>query len=87
MTPLLCPEYTHIKLSDIPEEIIQQYNLCDKASKNGMIQMSIVKGMYGLSQSGLFANELLKKRLNKHIYKVSMFRAYGTTEHNRSHSA
>ena len=29
------------------------------------------KGMYGLPQAGLIANELLEKRLNKHGYQQS----------------
>jgi len=73
MAPLMCPEYIHIKLSDIPEEIIQKYNVPDKANKIGMINMSVVKGMYGLPQSSLLVNERLKKRLNKHSYLQSKY--------------
>ena len=71
MTPLLRPEYIRIKLSDLPEEIIQQYKLNDKANKNGMVFVKITKGMYGLPQSGLLANVLLKKHLNQHGYHQS----------------
>ena len=71
MTPLLQPEYIRIKLSDLPEEIIQQYKLNDKANKNGMVFVKVTKGMYGLPQSGLLANVLLKKRLNQHGYHQS----------------
>ncbi|KAL7484778.1 hypothetical protein ACHAW6_010410 [Cyclotella cf. meneghiniana] len=38
-----------------------------------MIHMAISKGMYGLPQSGLLANELLEKWLNKHGYVQSKF--------------
>jgi hypothetical protein len=71
MTPLLQPEYVRMKLSDLPEEIIQQYKLNDKANKNGMVFVKVTKGMYGLPQSGLLANVLLKKRLNQHGYHQS----------------
>jgi hypothetical protein len=68
MTPLLCPEYIRIKLSDLNDEIIQQYKLDDKVNKNGHIHLFVTRGMYSLPQSGLLANKLLEKRLNKHGY-------------------
>jgi hypothetical protein len=36
-----------------------------------MIHMKVVRGMYGLPQAGLLANELLEQRLNKHGYQQS----------------
>jgi len=72
MTPLLRPEYIQIRLSDLPEEIINEYNLKDKVTPKGFIYLKVTKGMYGLpSQAGLLANELLEKRLNKHRYMQS----------------
>ena len=68
MTPLKRPEYIHIKLADIPQEVIDEYNLQDKATPDGSIHIVVNKGMYGLPQAGLLANELLKKRLNKNGY-------------------
>ena len=70
-TPLKRPEYIRPKLSDIPDEIIEQYGLRDKASKDGYVYMAVTKGMYGLPQAGLLANQLLEKRLNKHGYRQS----------------
>ena len=70
-TPLKRPEYIRLKLSDIPDEIIKQYGLRDKASKDGYVYMEVTKGMYGLPQAGLLANQLLEKRLNKHGYRQS----------------
>ncbi|KAL7476771.1 hypothetical protein ACHAW6_002608 [Cyclotella cf. meneghiniana] len=35
MVPLKWPEFDEIRLSDIQEEIIQEYNLQDKATPNG----------------------------------------------------
>jgi hypothetical protein len=71
MTPLKRPEFIRIKLSEVPEEIIQEYQLRKKVNAKGMIHMKVVRGMYGLPQAGLLANELLEKRLNKHGYRQS----------------
>ncbi|KAL7489558.1 hypothetical protein ACHAW6_015233 [Cyclotella cf. meneghiniana] len=68
MTRLLRPEYIRIKLMDIPDKIIQQYGLRQKANKAGMIHMVISKGMHDLPQSGLLVNELPAKWFNKHGY-------------------
>ena len=48
--------------------MIDQYQLCNKVTSTRFILMGVNKGMYQLLQSGLLANELLKKRLNKHKY-------------------
>ena len=69
MTPLHRPEFIRMKLSDIPDEVIEEYKLQEKATKNGSIYIKAKQGMYGLPQSGLLANELLEKRLNKHGYQ------------------
>eukprot|EP00956_Cyclotella_meneghiniana_P036650 scaffold128493_cov64-Cyclotella_meneghiniana.AAC.1 len=73
MTPLKRPEYIRMKMSDIPEEIILEYKLRDKVSKEGSIYIMAIRGMYGLPQSGLLANELLEKRLNKNGYYQSKY--------------
>jgi hypothetical protein len=70
-SPLPCPEFIRIKLSNIPEEIIVEYMLHEKATSNGSIYIMATKGMYGLPQAGLIANELLESRLNKHGYRQS----------------
>ena len=48
MTPLKRPEYIHMKLNDIPEEIIREYKLRNKASSDGSIYMEATKDIYGL---------------------------------------
>ena len=48
MTPLKRPEYIRLKLTDIPEDIIVEYGLSNKASKDGSIYIETNKGMYGL---------------------------------------
>ena len=71
MTPLPRPEYIRMKLSDIPQEIIDEYKLQSIAAPDGTLYIVATKGMYGLPQAGLLANELLEKRLNKNGYHQS----------------
>ena len=71
MTPLKRPEYIRMKLADIPQEIIDEYKLKTIAKPDGSIYIVANKGMYGLPQAGLLANELLEKRLNKNGYHQS----------------
>ncbi len=67
-TPMKRPEYIRLNIKDIPTEIIAEYNLKNIVDPDGSIYLKVVKGMYGLPQSGLIANELLEQRLNKHGY-------------------
>eukprot|EP00804_Cyclotella_cryptica_P025224 CCRYP_010323-RA/>CCRYP_010323-RA protein AED:0.29 eAED:0.29 QI:0/0/0/1/0/0/3/0/661 len=53
-------EYMRIKTDLVPEEFKQVYKLHDKIH-NGFIYMEIRRGCYGLPQSGILANKLLKK--------------------------
>ena len=69
-TPLKRREYVRMKLTDFPEDIIQQYNLREKAT-NDAIHVAVKKGMYGLPQAGLLAQKLLEQRLNAHGYQQS----------------
>jgi hypothetical protein len=62
-----------MKITDIPEEVIEHYNLREKASKDGFVFVEIRQGMYGLPQAGLIAQELLEKRLNARGYYQSKF--------------
>jgi hypothetical protein len=71
MTSLHRPKFIQIKLSDIPNEVITEYKLREKATKNRSIDIRAKRGMYGLPQVGLLANELLEKCLNKHGYQQS----------------
>jgi hypothetical protein len=66
--PLKRPEYAKIKLSDIPEEIIEEYKLREKATPDGWVYIKVVRGMYGLPQAGSLGHDLLKSRLNKKGY-------------------
>ena len=66
-TPLDRPEYVRIKLSDIPQDFIDEYKLHEYV-RDGWVYFEISKGVYGLKQSGKLANDLLTERLNKHGY-------------------
>ena len=60
-------EYVRIKLKDIHQEFIEEYNL-SKAAQNGWIYFEILRGCYSLPQSGRLENELLRTRLEKADY-------------------
>ena len=64
-TPLNRYEYMRMPLNLIPDEIIDLYQLRDKA-KGEYVYMEIQKGMYGLPQAGILANTLLRERLATH---------------------
>ncbi len=68
MTPMARPEFMRMQIKDLPKEFIGLYKLNNKATSNGFIYIKIQKGMYGLPQAGILAQELLEKRLNKHGY-------------------
>ena len=46
---------------------MNMYDLHSKV-KNGYVYCEIVRGMYGLPQAGILANNLLKKRVAVHNY-------------------
>jgi hypothetical protein len=51
-----------LKHSDLPDNIIKLYKLCDLAH-NGYVFVCIQKGMYGLLKAGKIAQLLLEKQL------------------------
>jgi hypothetical protein len=61
-TPLPRFEYMKMLLSRFPEEIIQKYNL-NSLAVDGWVYIEIRKGIYGLKQPGILANQLLQTRL------------------------
>ena len=70
-TPLARYKYLRLKLSNLPEDVIEQYGLKYKATSEGYVYMDTRKGMYGLPQAGLLAQELLEQRLQKQGYTQS----------------
>jgi hypothetical protein len=67
-TPLERYEYMRLPLSMIPDEIIQQYQLQQRVTTNSWVYIEIRKGMYGLKQAGILANQRLQKHLATHGY-------------------
>ena len=67
-TPLPRPEYMRVHITDVPNEIIDQYDLRSKADDRGWVYIRIDKGMYGLPQAGRLANDQLAKLLELHGY-------------------
>ena len=66
-TPLARYEYMKIRFDQIPQEIVDAYNL-KPLEHNGYIFMEIRKGMPGLKQAGRIANDRLVKHLAPYGY-------------------
>ncbi len=66
-TPLDWYEYMHMSLKLFPDDIINHYNLQEKAL-NGYVYMEIWCGMCGFPQASLLANTLLRQHLGRHCY-------------------
>jgi hypothetical protein len=60
-----------MKISNLPPDFVKAYNLIDLATNDGTIYVKIQKGMYGLPQAGILAQNFLEKCLNQHGYHQS----------------
>jgi len=67
-SPMECYKYMAIPLADLPDTIIKQYNLQEKAH-NENVYVGICKGMYSLPQARHIANDKLVLILEKASYK------------------
>ena len=70
-TPMARYECMRLRSTGMPEDVIKQFNLHDKATPDGYIYCEIQKGMYGLPQAGIITQQLLEERLKKHGYRQS----------------
>ena len=61
-------EYMSMPLTNILQEIIDEYNLSDLVTPHGWIYMEIRKALYGLSQSGALAAKKLAADLKPFGY-------------------
>jgi hypothetical protein len=62
----------HVReITDLTKEFVTMYNLANNATSNGYIYIKIQKGIYGLPQAGILAQELQEQHLNKHGYRQS----------------
>ena len=66
-------EYIKIKLSTIPTEFVQKYNLCEIVDSSGYVHAEVRGGMYGFSQVRRLAYEDLKSHLAKYGYNPVKF--------------
>ena len=71
--PMARKKYLRLKLSDMPDDVIAEYGLRDKAAMDGHVYVAVSKGMYGLPQAGIIAQQLLEERLGKEGYFQSQF--------------
>ena len=62
-TILDCGEYARVRLTNIPDEFINEYNLRE-FSRDSCIYFDIRKGVYGLPQYGKLAKDILNTRLH-----------------------
>ena len=70
----------------IPQELVDLYNLGEKVKYDSKgvvyVYMEIRKGMYGLPQSVILSNKLLKERLTKYGYN-EVAHTPGLYKHNK----
>jgi hypothetical protein len=71
-TPMDTFEHMRIPTKLIPHEIIEQYNLLPLIS-DVHVYIEVQKGMYGLPQAGILANQLLVRRLAINGYNQTKF--------------
>jgi hypothetical protein len=57
-----------INLASLPQETIEKYDL-NELAQDRKVYIEIQKGMYGLPQAGILANELLQRNLVKDGYR------------------
>jgi hypothetical protein len=78
-TPLGRFEYMVINLASLPQETIEKYDL-NELAQDGKVYIEIQKGMYGLPQAGILANELLQRNLTQDGYRPTTH-AHGLWTH------
>ena len=67
-TQMARKEYLCLRIFDMPEDVIEEYGFQEKATTDGYVYVAISKWMYGLSQAGILAQQLVEERLGKEGY-------------------
>jgi hypothetical protein len=62
-TPMETAEYMRINAKDVPEDIMVAYKLAALVDDRGFLLVEIRKGMYGLAQAGILAQQRLVAHL------------------------
>ncbi len=79
-TPMARYKYMRLQTTNMLNNVIKHYQLTDLTTPDGYIYCEIKKGMYGLPQVGIIAQQLLEKRLKQHrSTKVQQHPACGNT--------
>ena len=79
-TPLDRFEYLRVRLSLIPPEVVEQYNL-RRIAHDGWIYIEVQKGMPGLKQAGKVANDRLAAYLKSmDMHQSREHRHYGVIQ-------
>jgi hypothetical protein len=68
-TPMARFEYMQLRPADMPKDVIPHYKLNEIATPERYIYCEIQKGMYGLPQAEIIAEQLLKERLQMDSYR------------------
>ena len=69
-TPMERYEYIKMIIKNFSQDVIDEYNLMEKVTPDGYIFVEARKGVYGLPQAGILAQELLDERLAKKGYQI-----------------
>jgi hypothetical protein len=87
-TPLDRFKYMRINISDVPQEVIDEYKLYENNYVvNGCVYVEIRRALFGLKQSVALANKQLSKVLGKKdISMLSTLQIYGCIRHGIYHS-
>ena len=67
-SPMQGNEYMKIHIKNMPQDIIDTYNLQDVVTPDGYVYIKIKKGMYGLKQAAVLAYNNLVNNLRQHGY-------------------
>ena len=52
-----------LQIANMPDDVIKHYHLTNLATPDGYVYCEIQKGMYGLPQARIIAQQLLEKQL------------------------
>ena len=69
--PMLRYKYMRLKLAEMPDDINEHYKFRNVAIPDRYVNCKIRKGVYGLPQAGIIAQDLLAKQLQEHGYSQS----------------
>ena len=69
-TPMTCYEYMRLKLRNLPDDVIFQYNLREKVTKDGYVYTEIWRGMYRIPAAGIIFPTATKKAAQQRSIQV-----------------